>query len=250
LQATFKDSAAYLEKFRALQTKLFFILRREIVEELQNIFRPLAASISAANASAAASGNMAAANPLLSNAALVEASENALNYAKLKASSEKVRPLIAILEERNHVAHTTLRECQETYAALRLASLLPPNFNVSLQSLASSLRVNCIQLLTFANNESSLWSSFFEDSSAGLSSLLMPYCNRLADALRPLILRSKDTDLLCSLVDILRTEIIQEQIIARGIAHARCSSDIREKAQTCRFCFRRSRRCSAMFKNE
>eukprot|EP01018_Ginkgo_biloba_P033825 Gb_40518 [translate_table: standard] len=67
--------------------------------------------------------------------------------------------------------------------------------------------------------EHQLFDYFFPSSSAGssnLASLVDPLCTLLYDTLRPKLIHEADLDLLCELVDILKTEVLEEQLVRRG----------------------------------
>ncbi|KAJ4761121.1 Conserved oligomeric Golgi complex subunit 3 [Rhynchospora pubera] len=105
--------------------------------------------------------------------------------------------------------------------------------------------VSCVFFLTLAvcQFEHQLFDHFFPSSSKDVSSLaplMDPLCNYLYDTLRPRLIHEANLDALCELVDILKVEVLGEQLSRRGESVAglrptlqRILADIHERIAFC-----------------
>nr|GEU61323.1 conserved oligomeric Golgi complex subunit 3 isoform X1 [Tanacetum cinerariifolium] len=87
------------------------------------------------------------------------------------------------------------------------------------ETLPSLTRSGCAYLMQVCQQEHQLFDKFFpstsEDSSS-LAPLVDPLCTFLYDILRPKLIHETNLDVLCELVDILKIEVIGEQLSRRS----------------------------------
>jgi len=89
------------------------------------------------------------------------------------------------------------------------------------EPLPALTRSGCAYLIHVCQLEHQLFDHFFPSSAAdatNLAPLIDPLCMVLYDALRPRFIHEADVDLLCELVDIVRAEVLEEQLQRRGRA--------------------------------
>ncbi|KAG0475949.1 hypothetical protein HPP92_012790 [Vanilla planifolia] len=87
------------------------------------------------------------------------------------------------------------------------------------ETLPSLTRSGCAYLMQVCQLEHQLFNHFFPSSSMEVSSmapLIDPLCTYLYDILRPKLIYQANLDSLCELVDILRVEVIADQLNRRG----------------------------------
>ncbi|KAG1657780.1 hypothetical protein FOA52_012858 [Chlamydomonas sp. UWO 241] len=187
-----------------------------------------------------ATGSAAGAAP-----ALAEGAEVSLLYVRFRAAAEPaLKGLFREIEARSARPEYArlLEECQGLYCAARL-QLISPFVSQRIDGLATQAlpllaRNGCEHLLRVGQLEAQLFEQFFSPSSrpgapptngsssssaAAASSatdhlvpVMEPLCNVLYDVLRPLVVQLADVDELCELVDILKHEVLGDQLRRRG----------------------------------
>ncbi|GFZ03131.1 sec34-like family protein [Actinidia rufa] len=87
------------------------------------------------------------------------------------------------------------------------------------EKLTSLTRSGCAYLMQVCQLEHQLFDHFFPSSSediSTLSPLVDPLCTYLYDTLRPKLIQEANLDILCELVDILKVEVLGEQLSRRS----------------------------------
>eukprot|EP00743_Colponemidia_sp_Colp-15_P007094 GILK01007653.1.p1 GENE.GILK01007653.1~~GILK01007653.1.p1 ORF type:complete len:792 (+),score=101.49 GILK01007653.1:44-2377(+) len=204
----YKDSESYLNRFVQLQRKALQMVKTFVIQTLRTV--------------TVAVQQQARENRL---AGAVVDNTN-LFYVKFRASASSIKRLTEELEKRvsiNTDFANTLWECQECYYQERLSLLSNPmkeNFALiaSNNDLSTALRSSCSYLLSVCHQEFQLFHAFFPTSSAneGLWGLMEGLGAGLYDNIHPLVIQQTEVDALCELVEVLRTEVIEEQLETKG----------------------------------
>ncbi|SPQ93369.1 Conserved oligomeric Golgi complex subunit 3 [Plasmodiophora brassicae] len=145
---------------------------------------------------------------------------------EMRAAAVTVQPRIALLEQRR-LAHPeyedALLECVQVYYNTR-HSILYETTAARLVSLSASsdlgefARSACMHLLTMCSVESRLFVEFFHDPfvRTQLEQLVSSMCSVFYMQIRPRIIYEEDLDALADVVNIIRVEILDEQVAPRG----------------------------------
>ena len=183
-----------------------------------------------------------------SKGSLPEGMETSILYVKFRAAITDLRPVIAEIENRaratinkstanaNSQYLQLLSDCHSEYCEHRLALCMPVveqrmyAFAAPGKSLDSLVRSGCAYLLLLGRQEQQLFEFLFhasihsdidnEDNTASvattgnepLNELLEPLADVLYDIIRPSVLSLTDIDYICDLVNILKVEVMEEQI--------------------------------------
>ncbi|KAI3426341.1 hypothetical protein D9Q98_008714 [Chlorella vulgaris] len=243
----YADAASYGVKFRQLQARALTAVRTKV----QIVLRGAAAQVQAAarEAGAQGAGQPPPTPSQLSAGAVADGASAALLYVKFRAAAEPaLKDLLQGIEQRAQQSQDyarLLKDCQQLYCETRLALMQAPVAaymrQLASQPLPSLLRSGCGHLMQACAQESQLFEQFFPATAArgggtSLAPLVDPLCTLLYDAVRPALITVQDIDGLCELVDILRTEVMEEQLGRRGDAVAplepmlqRTLADIQER---------------------
>ncbi|KAL4857660.1 Conserved oligomeric Golgi complex subunit 3 [Chlorella vulgaris] len=260
----YADAATYAVKFRQLQARALTAVRTKV----QIVLRGAAAQVQAAarEAGAQGAGQPPPAPLQLSAGAAADGASAALLYVRFRAAAEPaLKDLLQGIEQRAQQSQASwcweaadahlpdalqdyarlLKDCQQLYCETRLALMQAPVAaymrQLASQPLPSLLRSGCGHLMQACAQESQLFEQFFPATAArgggtSLAPLVDPLCTLLYDAVRPALITVQDIDGLCELVDILRTEVMEEQLGRRGDAVAplepmlqRTLADIQER---------------------
>lgn len=255
----YADAATYAVKFRQLQARALTAVRTKVQQVLRGAAAQVAAAVregqgggsgggGAANGGAAAA-SAAAAGKQRGGVAAGDGAEAALLYVRFRAAAEPaLKGLLQGIEQRAQQSQDyarLLKDCQDLYCETRLALMQAPVAahirQCAQQRLPSLLRSGCAYLMQACAQEAQLFEQFFPATSASggssaLSPLVDPLCTLLYDAVRPALIGVQDIDALCELVDILRLEVMEEQLGRRGDAVAplepmlqRTLADIQER---------------------
>lgn len=160
-----------------------------------------------------------------------EGAEAALLYVRFRAAAEPaLKGLLNGVEQRAQRSAEygrLLTDCQQLYCEARVSVMRGPvaarMSRYAAQPLQSVLRGGVAYLMQICSMEHSLFEHFFPFSASSPSSLaplLDPLCTLLYDVLRPALVQLSDIDMLCQLVDILKVEVLEEQLGRRGEAVA------------------------------
>jgi hypothetical protein len=136
-----------------------------------------------------------------------------------------LKPLSEEIEKRRENSkeyQLLLEDCHNCYFVQRqilLNSII--NSNVALvcrqsNDLCIMTRNGCIYLLGVCHNEYQLYQHFFSTPTTTLTYLLEGFSSSLYESFRPIFIRSHNIEMLCSLVYMLKSEIINEQLVTRG----------------------------------
>ncbi|KAF5841503.1 hypothetical protein DUNSADRAFT_12670 [Dunaliella salina] len=158
---------------------------------------------------------------------LEEGAEVYLLYVRFRAAAEpNLKGLLKEIESRGQRSEyqRLLVECQSLYAQARLQLVSPLlSQRLAVDQASSSLpaftRTGCEHLLRACQLEAQLFEQFFPSASNvpdRLTALSEPLCTLLYDALRPPIIMLQDIDELCEMVDILKHEVLGDQLTKRG----------------------------------
>lgn len=150
--------------------------------------------------------------------------EISLFYIKLNACAARLNPLCIEIENQSNVRKeylSLLWDCQNSYFSIRktlLREIVQKNIMILVQTqqLQIIVRCGCIYLVNVCVMEYNLFNQFFSMASSGLSNLLEEFSQTLYDNIRPLVLKCNDIDDLCTVVHIVKNEIIAREIEKNG----------------------------------
>lgn len=209
----YADSGVYIVKFRQLQSRALSMVRTHVLGVLKTASQQVQAGI---KESAAMNGK----------AALPEAAETSVLYVRFKAAASEIKPLMEEIENRNSKTEYAqiLADCHSLYCEQRLSLVRGvvrqriSDYSKS-EALASLTRQGCAYLMQVCQSEHQLFDHFFSLSSSDISNLaplIDPLCTVLYDILRPKLIHEADLVLLCELVEILKGEVLEEELGRRG----------------------------------
>lgn len=209
----YADSGVYAVKFRQLQSRALSMVRTHVLGVFKTASQQVQAGI---KESAAINGK----------AALSEAAETSILYVRFKAAANEIKPLMVEIENRNSKSEYAqiLADCHSLYCEQRLALVRGvvrqriSDYSKS-EPLASLTRQGCAYLMQVCQSEHQLFDHFFSLSSSDISNLaplVNPLCTILYDILRPKLIHEADLELLCELVEILKGEVLEEELGRRG----------------------------------
>ncbi|KAJ4745106.1 Conserved oligomeric Golgi complex subunit 3 [Rhynchospora pubera] len=176
--------------------------------------------------------------------------EESIIYVRFKAAASELKPILGEIEgraSRKEFAQI-LSECHKLYCEQRLYLIKGIVQQRVLdyakkEPLPSLTRSGCAYLMQVCQFEHQLFDHFFPSSSKDVSSLaplMDPLCNYLYDTLRPRLIHEANLDALCELVEILKVEVLGEQLSRRGESVAglrstlqRILADIHERLAFC-----------------
>ncbi|KAJ0981003.1 hypothetical protein J5N97_009258 [Dioscorea zingiberensis] len=231
----YAESGVYLVKFRQLQSRALGMIRSHVLFVLKG-------SSSQVQVAIRGSGS--------SKTAVSEGVEASIIYVRFKAAASELKTVLEEIESRSSRKEYSqlLTECHKLYCEQRL-SLIKGIVQQRItefsrkEALPSLSRSGCAYLMQVCQLEHQLFDHFFPSSStdgSSLAPLIDPLCTYLYDTLRPKIIHEASLDPLCELVDILKVEVIGEQLSRRGESLAglrptllRILADIHERLTFC-----------------
>ncbi|KAJ1700483.1 hypothetical protein LUZ63_000262 [Rhynchospora breviuscula] len=231
----YAESGVYLVKFRQLQSRALGMIRCHVLSVLKGASSQVQAAIKGSTA-----GKTVAS----------EGVEESIIYVRFKAAASELKPILGEIEgraSRKEFAQI-LSECHKLYCEQRLYLIKGTVQQRVLdytkkEPLPSLTRSGCAYLMQVCQFEHQLFDHFFPSSSKDVSSLaplMDPLCNYLYDTLRPRLIHEANLDALCELVDILKVEVLGEQLSRRGESVAglrptlqRILADIQERLAFC-----------------
>ncbi|KAL5698585.1 Golgi transport complex subunit 3 [Ranunculus cassubicifolius] len=207
----YAESGVYLVKFRQLQSRALGMIRSHVLSILKS------ASSQVLSAIKSSGGN---------KTAVSEGVEASIIYVRFKAAASELKPVLMEIESRSSRKEyaQVLAECHRLYCEQRL-SLIRGIVNQRIsefakkEALPSLTRSGCAYLMQVCHLEHQLFDHFFPSSSedvSSLSPLIDPLCTYLYDTLRPKLIHEANLDFLCELVDILKVEVLGEQLSKRS----------------------------------
>ncbi|KAJ6891360.1 hypothetical protein NC651_024759 [Populus alba x Populus x berolinensis] len=207
----YAESSVYLLKFRQLQSRALGMIRTHVLSVLKN------ASSQVQHAIRSTGG---------SKTSISEGVEASVIYVRFKAASTELKPILEEIESRSSRKEYAqiLADCHKLYCEQRL-SLVKGIVHQRIsefakkEALPSLTRSGCAYLMLVCQLEHQLFDHFFPSSSEDISSLaplIDPLSTYLYDTLRPKLIHETNVDLLCELVDILKVEVLGEQLSRRS----------------------------------
>nr|GMC73003.1 conserved oligomeric Golgi complex subunit 3 isoform X1 [Ipomoea batatas] len=207
----YAECNVYLVKFRQLQSRALGMIRSHVLSVLKSTSSQVQASIRSSGGS---------------NALVSEGVEASVTYVRFKAAANELKPVLEEIESRTPRKEYVqiLEECHKLYCEQRLSlirSIVQQRISEfsKKEALPSLTRSGCAYLMQVCQLEHQLFKHFFPSSSEDISSLAPltdPLCTYLYDTLRPKLIHEKNLDVLCELVDILKGEVLGEQVSRRG----------------------------------
>ncbi|KAG8491375.1 hypothetical protein CXB51_014576 [Gossypium anomalum] len=207
----YAESSVYLLKFRQLQSRALGMIRSHVLSVLKRASSQVQAAIQSSG------GN---------KASLSEGVEASVIYIRFKAAASELKPVLEEIESRasrKEYVHI-LAECHKLYCEQRLSLIkgiahLRISEFAKKEGLPSLTRSGCAYLMQVCQLEHQLFDHFFPSSSEDVSSLaplIDPLSTYLYDTLRPRLIHETNVDFLCELVDILKVEVLGEQLSRRS----------------------------------
>ncbi|CAK7352282.1 unnamed protein product [Dovyalis caffra] len=207
----YAESSVYLLKFRQLQSRVLGMIRNHVVSVLKNASSQVQLAIRSTGGS---------------KTSISEGVEASVIYVRFKAASTELKPILEEIESRSARTEYVqiLVECHKLYCEQRL-SLVKGIVHQRIsefskkEALPSLTRSGCAYLMQVCQLEHQLFDHFFPSSSEDISSLaplIDPLSTYLYDTLRPKLIHETNVDLLCELVDILKVEVLGEQLSRRS----------------------------------
>ncbi|CAI0384467.1 unnamed protein product [Linum tenue] len=207
----YAESSVYLLKFRQLQSRALGMIRSHVLSVLKGASSQVQAAIRSSGGS---------------KSSMSEGVEASVIYVRFKAAASELKPILEEIEGRSarkeHVL--MLAECHKLYCEQRLSLIKGivqqriSEFSKK-EALPSLTRSGCAYLTQVCQLEQQLFDHFFPSSSEDISSLaplIDPLATYLYDTLRPKLIHETNVDLLCELVDILKVEVLGEQLSRRS----------------------------------
>ncbi|CAL9095340.1 unnamed protein product [Musa textilis] len=231
----YAESGVYLVKFRQLQSRALGMIRSHVLSVLKSASSQVQTAIRGSGSS---------------KATVSEGVEASIIYVRFKAAASELKPVLAEIESRTSRKEYAqiLKECHKLYCEQRLSLVKGivqqriSEFSKK-EPLPSLTRSGCAYLMQVCQLEHQLFEHFFASSSADVSSLsplINPLSTHLYDTLRPKLIHEANVDSLCELVDILKVEVLGEQLSRRGESLAglrptlqRILADIHERLTFC-----------------
>ncbi|XP_074280825.1 conserved oligomeric Golgi complex subunit 3 isoform X2 [Silene latifolia] len=211
----YAESSVYLVKFRQLQSRALSMMRAYVHSVLKN------ASSQVHEAIRNSGGN---------KFSVSEAVEASVIYVRFKAAASELKLVLEEIECRSSRKEYTqlLAECHKLYCEQRhslLRGIVQQRISEfsKKEALPSLTRSGCAYLMQVYQLEHQLFSHFFPASSEDVSSLaplIDPLCTHLYDTLRPKFIHETNLDFLCELVDVLKVEVLGEQLSRRSESFA------------------------------
>ncbi|OAY85675.1 Conserved oligomeric Golgi complex subunit 3 [Ananas comosus] len=231
----YAESAVYLVKFRQLQSRALGMIRSHVVSVLKGASSQVQAAIRSSGSS---------------KTAVPEGVEASVIYVRFKAAASELKPVLGEIESRSSRKEYVqiLSECHKLYCEQRLylvKGIVQQRISefAKKEALPSLTRSGCAYLMEVCQFEHQLFDYFFPSSSSDVTNmapLIDPLCTYLYDTLRPKLIHEANLDSLCELVDIVKVEVLGEQLSRRGESVAglhptlqRILADIHERLTFC-----------------
>ncbi|XP_022754751.1 conserved oligomeric Golgi complex subunit 3-like isoform X2 [Durio zibethinus] len=172
----YAESSVYLLKFHQLQSRALGMIRSHVLSVIKSASSQVQAALRSSG------GN---------KASLSEGVEASVIYVRFKAAASEIKGIV----------HQRISEFAKK------------------EGLPALTRSGCAYLMQVCQLEHQLFEHFFPSSSEDVSSLaplIDPLSTYLYDTLRPKLIHETDVDFLCELVDILKVEVLGEQLSRRS----------------------------------
>ncbi|ONK74925.1 uncharacterized protein A4U43_C03F11520 [Asparagus officinalis] len=203
----YAESGVYLVKFRQLQSRALGMIRSHVLSVLKGASSQVQAAIRGSGPS---------------KISFSEGVEASVIYVRFKATASELKPILEEIESRSSRKEylQILSECHKLYCEQRLSLIKSivqhriTEFSRK-EKLPSLTRSGCAYLTQVCQLEHQLFAHFFPVSSkevSGLAPLVDPLCTYLYDIIRPKLIYEANLDTLCELADILKIEVLGEQL--------------------------------------
>ncbi|MQM18325.1 hypothetical protein Taro_051316, partial [Colocasia esculenta] len=206
----YAESGVYLVKFRQHQSRALGLIRTHVLSVLKNASFQVHSAIQ---------GNSL-------NTTVSEGVEASVIYVRFKAAAGELKPVLEEIEGRSSRKEyrEILADCHRLYCEQRLSlikAIVQQRISefAKKEALPSLTRSGCAYLMQVCQLEHQLFDHFFPSSSkevSSLAALIDPLCTHLYDTLRPKIVHEANLDSLCELVDILKVEMLGDQLSRRS----------------------------------
>ncbi|PKA50592.1 hypothetical protein AXF42_Ash013807 [Apostasia shenzhenica] len=231
----YAESGVHLVKFRQLQSRALGMIRTHVLSVLKTVSAQVQAAVRGSGSN---------------KASIAEGVEASVIYVRFKAAASELKPILEEMESRSSRKEYAyaIHECHKMYCEQRLSLVKGivqqriSEFALK-ESLPSLTRSGCAYLMQVCQLEHQLFDHFFPSSSTDVSSmtpLIDPLCTYLYDTLRPKLIYQANLDSLCELVDILKVEVLGDQLSRCGESLAglrptlqRILEDIHERLTFC-----------------
>ncbi|KAL8160894.1 hypothetical protein V2J09_012383 [Rumex salicifolius] len=207
----YAESGVYSVKFRQLQSRALSMIRSHV----HSVLKSASSQVHGAIRDTGSNKN-----------ALSEGAEASIIYVRFKAAASELKPVLEEIESRSSRKEYSqlLAECHKLFCEQRL-SLVRGMAQQRIsdfarkEALPSLARSGCTYLMQVYQLEHQLFSHFFPSSSEDISSMALlidPLCTYLYDTLRSRFIHETNLDFLCELIDVLKVEILGEQLSRRS----------------------------------
>lgn len=206
----YSESSVYLVKFRQHQSRALGMIRSHVLSVLKNASSQVQSAIRDSN---------------MNKTGVSDGVEASVIYIRFKAAAGELKPVLEEIEGRSSRKEYSdvLADCHRLYCEQRL-SLVKGTVQQRIsefakkEALPSLTRSGCAYLMQVCQLEHQLFNHFFPSSTSvsSLAPLLDPMSTFLYDTLRPRVVHETNLDCLCELVDILKVEVLGEQLSRRS----------------------------------
>eukprot|EP01023_Acetabularia_acetabulum_P038330 TRINITY_DN36696_c0_g2_i2.p1 TRINITY_DN36696_c0_g2~~TRINITY_DN36696_c0_g2_i2.p1 ORF type:complete len:630 (+),score=104.01 TRINITY_DN36696_c0_g2_i2:24-1913(+) len=220
----YAEAALYAGRFRQLQARALAQVRSKVAQVLKNAALQVQSAIKSNQSEGNTNGSGSSSKE--DQCIAQEGAQMALLYVRFRALSEpSLKTLLSSMESRRQRSEYSelVSDCQKTYAEVRLQLMTPPvqshMYNMQRQILADLTRQGCTYLVEVCRQEVSLFKNYFPESgveNSELGSLMDPLCMLLYDLVRPAIIQLIHLEDLIQLLEILKLEVIDEQLASNG----------------------------------
>ncbi|URE08180.1 Sec34-like family [Musa troglodytarum] len=221
----YAESGVYLVKFRQLQSRALGMIRSHVLSVLKSASSQVQTAIRGSGSS---------------KATVSEGVEASIIYVRFKAAASELKPVLAEIESRTSRKEYAqiLKECHKLYCEQRLSLVK----GIVQQRISEFSKKEPLPSLTrFASLSTNFLNTSLHHlqlmSQVGVQGFRSTY---LYDTLRPKLIHEANVDSLCELVDILKVEVLGEQLSRRGESLAglrptlqRILADIHERLTFC-----------------
>lgn len=221
------DPQNYYLKFKQMQSRALMLMRNYIIKSIKETLNKETLSVSMIESLKKTSFD----ENLIQNDSVNEKVANneidnliISNNIQLKLIAPKLRPLCIEVEKkatkREYASYLT--DILSVYFQNR-KNILLPRLNYQIKNLLESddifkiLRQGCYYFIKICLEENELSNLFFTQSFKNLRMLLEGLFVYFYDYLRPKILRTQELEILCSLLNIIESEIVQEWFEKRSL---------------------------------
>ena len=212
------DSAAYLTKYRTLQHKALTSVRQFVC----TAFSKATEEVKAAQTRSSESSSNGQTTATSSGTGI----ETALLYVKFKAAVPDLQKVIGAIQMRlSRQDYSRLMHDIQTFYSEKRIEILSENVEEHLVNYQTSndlpmlVRLGCAYLIQVTQMEYQLFRYFYPTSdSIALQQVITPLCTILYEIVRPDFIAMYDISSLCGIINILKSEIIEEQFGAKGEA--------------------------------